>query len=223
MSPHRPRASAARRAADPRQRVGRPSRPCSRRDAYVLAHNLKEFLPRTLIQPFLLVFVFTYVLPKIGLGIGGSSGPPAAALKLMTPVAGGAGHQSGGGAGVGLLGLAHRRRDRLGDPVPGHPGRGPAAGAGVRLHPRDRGSGARAAAGRARRRREDRRRRAAVPHRRPAGLPDRRGRAGHAGPPAHHVVGPADDPAAGLPDGVDAWASRSGPSSIPARCRCCSA
>ena len=49
------------------------------RDAYVLAHNLKEFLPRTLIQPFLLVFVFTYVLPKIGLGIGGSSGlrPPS--------------------------------------------------------------------------------------------------------------------------------------------------
>ena len=37
----------------------------------MLAHNLKEFLPRTLIQPFLLVFVFTYVLPKIGLGIGG--------------------------------------------------------------------------------------------------------------------------------------------------------
>ncbi len=39
----------------------------------MLAHNLKEFLPRTLIQPFLLVFVFTYVLPKIGLGIGGGS------------------------------------------------------------------------------------------------------------------------------------------------------
>ena len=51
------------------------------RDAYVLAHNLKEFLPRTLIQPFLLVFVFTYVLPKIGLGIGGgpSSGAGSAA------------------------------------------------------------------------------------------------------------------------------------------------
>ncbi|MGZ4683178.1 MAG: ABC transporter permease [Acidimicrobiales bacterium] len=51
------------------------------RDAYVLAHNLKEFLPRTIIQPFLLVFVFTYVLPKIGLGIGGgpSSGAGSAA------------------------------------------------------------------------------------------------------------------------------------------------
>ncbi len=57
------------------------------RDAYVLAHNLKEFLPRTLIQPFLLVFVFTYVLPKVGLGIGGGSGPSAAALKLLPPAA----------------------------------------------------------------------------------------------------------------------------------------
>ncbi len=54
------------------------------RDAYVLAHNLKEFLPRTLIQPFLLVFVFTYVLPKVGLGIGSSSLPPAI-LQLMPP------------------------------------------------------------------------------------------------------------------------------------------
>jgi ABC-2 type transport system permease protein len=52
------------------------------RDAYVLAHNLKEFLPRTLLQPFLLVFVFTYVMPKIGLGIG-SSTPPQAILSLL--------------------------------------------------------------------------------------------------------------------------------------------
>jgi ABC-2 type transport system permease protein len=50
------------------------------RDAYVLAHNLKEFLPRTLIQPLLLVFVFTYVLPEIGLGIGG--GPTDGALSV---------------------------------------------------------------------------------------------------------------------------------------------
>lgn len=44
------------------------------RDGYVLRKNLKEFLPRTLIQPFLLVFVFTYVFPKIGQGIGGGGG-----------------------------------------------------------------------------------------------------------------------------------------------------
>ena len=60
------------------------------RDAYVLAHNLKEFLPRTLIQPFLLVFVFTYVLPKIGLGIGANpaAGPEAAAAYSASLIAG---------------------------------------------------------------------------------------------------------------------------------------
>jgi ABC-2 type transport system permease protein len=36
------------------------------RDATVLRKNLKEFIPRTLIQPFLLVFVFTYVFVRIG-------------------------------------------------------------------------------------------------------------------------------------------------------------
>ena len=58
------------------------------RDAYVLSHNLKEFLPRTLIQPFLLVFVFTYVLPKIGLGIGGGpgGGSPAYTASLIAGV-----------------------------------------------------------------------------------------------------------------------------------------
>jgi len=30
----------------------------------VLRKNLKEFIPRRLLQPFLLVFVFTYVFPK---------------------------------------------------------------------------------------------------------------------------------------------------------------
>src|SRR5260370_40956965 len=45
------------------------------RDLAVLKKNLKEFIPRTIIQPFLLVFVFLYVFPKIGQGIGGG-GPP---------------------------------------------------------------------------------------------------------------------------------------------------
>jgi ABC-2 type transport system permease protein len=51
------------------------------RDAYVLVHNLKEFIPRTVLQPLLLVFVFTYVFPKIGQGIGGSG---AGAEKFST-------------------------------------------------------------------------------------------------------------------------------------------
>jgi ABC-2 type transport system permease protein len=44
------------------------------RDLAVLRKNLREFLPRTLLQPLLLVFVFTYVFPKIGQGIGGDAG-----------------------------------------------------------------------------------------------------------------------------------------------------
>jgi ABC-2 type transport system permease protein len=42
------------------------------RDLTVLRKQLKEFLPRTLLQPFLLVFVFTYVFPKIGQSVGGA-------------------------------------------------------------------------------------------------------------------------------------------------------
>jgi ABC-2 type transport system permease protein len=44
------------------------------RDLTVLSKNLGIFIARTLIQPFLLVFVFLYVFPQIGQGIGGSSG-----------------------------------------------------------------------------------------------------------------------------------------------------
>ncbi|MDP8993284.1 MAG: ABC transporter permease [Actinomycetota bacterium] len=42
------------------------------RDLTVLDRDLKEFLPNTLIQPAMLVFVLTYVFPEIGQGIGGS-------------------------------------------------------------------------------------------------------------------------------------------------------
>jgi ABC-2 type transport system permease protein len=44
------------------------------RDLTVLKKGMGIFIARTLIQPFLLVFVFLYVFPKIGQGIGGSSG-----------------------------------------------------------------------------------------------------------------------------------------------------
>jgi len=52
------------------------------RDAYVLRHSLKEFIPRTVLQPLLLVFVFTYVFPKIGQHIGGA-GAAAGAFSTM--------------------------------------------------------------------------------------------------------------------------------------------
>ena len=44
------------------------------RDLVVLRKNFGEFVIRTLIQPFLLVFVFLYVFPSIGQGIGGGGG-----------------------------------------------------------------------------------------------------------------------------------------------------
>jgi ABC-2 type transport system permease protein len=44
-----------------------------RRDLHVLAHRLGEFLPRTILQPLLLVFVFARVFPEIGQGIGGGA------------------------------------------------------------------------------------------------------------------------------------------------------
>ncbi len=44
------------------------------RDLVVLWKNKWEFVIRTLIQPFLLVFVFLFVFPKIGQGIGGGGG-----------------------------------------------------------------------------------------------------------------------------------------------------
>ena len=46
------------------------------RDLVVLRKHTAEFVLRTLIQPFLLCFIFLYVFPKIGQGIGGS-GPTA--------------------------------------------------------------------------------------------------------------------------------------------------
>jgi ABC-2 type transport system permease protein len=45
------------------------------RDLTVLRKNLGEFVARTVIQPFLLVFVFLYVFPQIGQGIGAAGGP----------------------------------------------------------------------------------------------------------------------------------------------------
>ena len=44
------------------------------RDLVVLRKGVWEFVARTLIQPFLLVFVFLYVFPTIGQGVGGGRG-----------------------------------------------------------------------------------------------------------------------------------------------------
>jgi ABC-2 type transport system permease protein len=44
------------------------------RDLTVLKKTFGEFVARTIIQPFLLVFVFLYVFPTIGQGVGGGHG-----------------------------------------------------------------------------------------------------------------------------------------------------
>jgi ABC-2 type transport system permease protein len=54
------------------------------RDLNVLRKNLIEFIIRSVMQPLLFVFVFTYVFPKIGLGVGGS-GKAAAFSSLLVP------------------------------------------------------------------------------------------------------------------------------------------
>lgn len=56
------------------------------RDLTVLKKNFGEFVTRTLIQPFLLVFVFLYVFPTIGQGIGGRGhGAESAFATVLVP------------------------------------------------------------------------------------------------------------------------------------------
>ena len=55
------------------------------RDLAVLRKEIGMFLGRTVMQPLLLIFVFTYVFPKIGQGIGG----PRGAANFSTLLVGG--------------------------------------------------------------------------------------------------------------------------------------
>lgn len=64
-------------SAAPRPTSARAFRALLLRDLHVLTHNLREFIPRTILQPLLLVFVFTYIFPKVGQGIGGSAADAA--------------------------------------------------------------------------------------------------------------------------------------------------
>ena len=59
------------------------------RDLTVLRKSLAEFIPRTMLQPFMLVFVFAYVFPKIGQGVGGAgAGAAAFSTQLVAGVLG---------------------------------------------------------------------------------------------------------------------------------------
>jgi ABC-2 type transport system permease protein len=54
------------------------------RDFVVLRKNVWEFALRTVIQPFLLCFVFLYVFPKIGQAVGGTKGGAASESAFAT-------------------------------------------------------------------------------------------------------------------------------------------
>jgi ABC-2 type transport system permease protein len=61
------------------------------RDLVVLRKHLREFIPRTIIQPLLLCFVFLYVFPTIGTGVGagrGQAGESQFATVLVAGVVG---------------------------------------------------------------------------------------------------------------------------------------
>jgi ABC-2 type transport system permease protein len=58
------------------------------RDLHVLFKNFILFFIRTIMQPLLLMFVFTYVFPKIGQGVGGASGSAAFTTTLVAGVIG---------------------------------------------------------------------------------------------------------------------------------------
>lgn len=53
------------------------------RDLTVLDKNLGRFLPGALMQPLLLVFVFTYLFPRIGQGVGGAGGAARFSTLLL--------------------------------------------------------------------------------------------------------------------------------------------
>jgi ABC-2 type transport system permease protein len=56
------------------------------RDLVVLRKSIPLFVIRTVMQPLLFVFVFTYVFPKIGQGIGGREGQDAFSSLLVPGV-----------------------------------------------------------------------------------------------------------------------------------------
>ena len=55
------------------------------RDLTVLRKQVVEFVLRTIIQPFLLVFVFLYVFPQIGQSVGGGGGGASDFATVLVP------------------------------------------------------------------------------------------------------------------------------------------
>ncbi|MDQ6605781.1 MAG: ABC transporter permease [Actinomycetota bacterium] len=58
------------------------------RDLTVLDSNLQRFVPSAVMQPLLLVFVFTYLFPAIGMTVGGNAGGQRFSTTLLPGVLG---------------------------------------------------------------------------------------------------------------------------------------
>src|SRR5262245_20308768 len=54
-----------------------------RRDLVVLVGNLPRFVLSATVQPALLLFVFTYIFPQIGQGVGGRAGAAQFSTALV--------------------------------------------------------------------------------------------------------------------------------------------
>jgi ABC-2 type transport system permease protein len=55
------------------------------RDLTVLRRSMGAFVVRTIAQPLMFVFVFTYVFPKVGQGVGGQGAGATAFSSLLVP------------------------------------------------------------------------------------------------------------------------------------------
>lgn len=67
----------------PRSATWATFRACVARDLTVLDKNLQRFVPSAVLQPALLVFVFTYLFPLIGQPVGGEQGAARFSTLLL--------------------------------------------------------------------------------------------------------------------------------------------
>ncbi|HVF74999.1 MAG TPA: ABC transporter permease [Acidimicrobiales bacterium] len=58
------------------------------RDLFVVRRTFVPFLLRTVMQPLMLMFVFTYLFPRIGQAVGGAAGAEAFSAMLLSGVVG---------------------------------------------------------------------------------------------------------------------------------------
>ncbi len=93
------------------------------RDLRVLTKNIGEVISRTAMQPFLFVFVFAYLFPKIGQGFSGTSLKTISFATILVPGLVGVAATMSGVMAVGLplaidLGVTKEIEDRAMAPVP---------------------------------------------------------------------------------------------------------